>query len=94
MVYQTFISPRLFPKLLLIGYLAISPVSASFADEISDAISEAQKSYQAGDLVSTKQALDTASQLLSQKTRRGLQRLYQNLWQDGRQKMLIQAQSD
>lgn len=72
MVYQTFISQRLFSKLLLIGYLAISPVSGSFADEISDTISEAQKSYQAGDLVSTKQALDTASQLLSQKNVEGL----------------------
>ena len=72
MVYQTFISQRPFSKLLLIGYLAISPVSGSFADEISDTISEAQKSYQSGDLVSTKQALDTASQLLSQKNAEGL----------------------
>lgn len=42
------------------------------ADDISNAIAEAQKAYQAGDLATTKQALDTASQLIAQKNAEGL----------------------
>lgn len=41
------------------------------ADDISDAISEGQKAYQAGDLATAKQALDTASQLIAQKNAEG-----------------------
>lgn len=43
----------------------------ALADDISDAISDGQKAYQAGDLAAAKQALDTASQLISQKNAEG-----------------------
>jgi len=72
MVYKTSEVWKFFIRSFFISFLIMSHASASFADEISDAISEAQKSYQSGDLVSTKQALDTASQLLSQKNAEGL----------------------
>ena len=43
----------------------------AWADDISDAISEGQKAYQAGDFAAAKQALDTASQLIAQKNAEG-----------------------
>lgn len=42
------------------------------ADDISDAIADAQKAYGAGDLTGAKQALDIASQLLAQRNAEGL----------------------
>ena len=41
--------------------------SAALADEIAEAIDQARKSYQSGDLGSAKQSLDLASQLVAQK---------------------------
>ena len=72
MVYKTSEFHNWPNKLFLAGILVVSNISISFADEIADAISEAQKSYQSGDLVATKQALDTASQLISQRNAEGL----------------------
>jgi hypothetical protein len=43
-------------------------VSAAFADDISDAINEAQTHYKAGELSAAKQSLDLASQLIAQQT--------------------------
>jgi hypothetical protein len=48
-----------------IGLLASA--SVSFADEITEAIDQARKSYQSGDLSGAKQSLDLASQLVGQK---------------------------
>jgi hypothetical protein len=45
----------------------MASTSAAFADEIGDAIDQARKSYQSGDLGNAKQSLDLASQLVAQK---------------------------
>ena len=45
----------------------MASASAAFADEIADAIDQARKSYQSGDLGNAKQSLDLASQLVAQK---------------------------
>jgi hypothetical protein len=46
--------------------LAAGPMTAR-ADEVTDAIEQARKAYQSGDLASATQALDLASQLIAQK---------------------------
>ncbi|MFG1295444.1 hypothetical protein [Xanthobacter variabilis] len=61
---------RILPKAVLALTLIAAP--AARADEIADAISEAQKAYAAGDTATTKQALDVASQLLAQRNAEGL----------------------
>ncbi len=48
-----------------LALLAVTPVLA--ADDILDAIEQARKAYQAGDMAGAKQSLDTASQLVGQK---------------------------
>jgi hypothetical protein len=45
--------------------------SAAQADDITDAIDQARKSYQAGDMAGAKQSLDMASQLIGQKNAEG-----------------------
>ncbi len=55
--------------LLLSGLLLPMPARA---DDIRDALTEAQKAYAAGDIAGAKQALDVASQLLAQKSADGL----------------------
>lgn len=58
---------------LAIGLLAGAGLpSAARADDISDAIAEAQKAYAAGDFSGTKQSLDVAVQLLAQRNAEGL----------------------
>lgn len=60
-------------RILFISTLVcLLPIGASLADDISDAINDAQKSYKIGDLKTTKQALDLASQLIAQKNAEGL----------------------
>src|SRR5258705_11402452 len=54
---------RAFGALAVLGLLA-TPV---FADDITEAIDQARKAYQAGDLGGAKQSLDLASQLIGQK---------------------------
>jgi hypothetical protein len=43
----------------------------AFADDITDAMDQARKAYQAGDLGAAKQSLDLASQLIGQKNAEG-----------------------
>jgi hypothetical protein len=54
---------RMFTALALLGAV----VAPAWADDITDAMDQARKSYQAGDLGGTKQSLDLASQLIGQK---------------------------
>ena len=53
--------------LALTMFFALLLAPALAADDILDAIEQARKSYQAGDLANTKQSLDLASQLIGQK---------------------------
>ncbi len=52
------------------AFVAAAPVFA-FADDITDAIEQARKAYQGGDLAGAKQNLDLASQLIGQKNAEG-----------------------
>jgi hypothetical protein len=52
--------------------VCLSLAGPAKADDISDAINDAQKAYKSGDLNSAKQALDLASQLIAQKNAEGL----------------------
>ena len=55
-------------RFLLIAVLSLGTPAAAFAaDDILDAIEQARKSYQAGNLAAAKQSLDLASQLVGQK---------------------------
>ena len=57
-----------FARMALATALALAaPASAFAADDILDAIEQARKSYQTGDLAAAKQSLDLASQLVGQK---------------------------
>lgn len=67
MTFTRHLSIRLPLILLAAGLFTMS----ARADDISDAIAEGQKSYQAGDFAAAKQALDTASQLIAQKNAEG-----------------------
>lgn len=53
------------------AFLAVAPVSALAADDILDAIDQARKAYQSGDMANAKQSLDLASQLIGQKNAEG-----------------------
>jgi hypothetical protein len=53
--------------LCLAAFLVVAPVAALAADDIIDAIDQARKAYQSGDMANTKQSLDLASQLIGQK---------------------------
>lgn len=58
----------IFARMMLVATLALAAPAAAFAaDDILDAIEQARKSYQAGDLAAAKQSLDLASQLVGQK---------------------------
>ena len=54
-----------FPVALLLVWLGVAPALA--ADDVIDAIEQARKAYQSGDLSNAKQSLDLASQLIGQK---------------------------
>ena len=45
----------------------LSAATPAFADDVTDAMDQARKAYQAGDLANAKQSLDMASQLVGQK---------------------------
>jgi len=49
------------------AFLAVASVPALAVDDILDAIEQARKSYQSGDMAGAKQSLDLASQLVGQK---------------------------
>ena len=53
-------------RIVLVAALMVSATAAS-ADEITDAMDQARKLYQTGDLGNAKQSLDLASQLVAQK---------------------------
>jgi hypothetical protein len=58
----------IFARMMLAAALALAgPANAFAADDILDAIEQARKSYQAGELAAAKQSLDLASQLVGQK---------------------------
>jgi hypothetical protein len=50
-----------------VAVLATVALPAAAADDILDAIDQARKSYQSGDMATAKQSLDLASQLIAQK---------------------------
>lgn len=54
---------RTISAMVLFGALA----APALADDITDAMDQARKSYQSGDLTNAKQSLDLASQLIGQK---------------------------
>lgn len=49
----------------------LAAASPAFADDITDAMDQARKAYQAGDYGAAKQSLDLASQLIGQKNAEG-----------------------
>ena len=59
----------IFRAVAVVGLLAAFGLLAgpAFADDITEAMDQARKSYQSGDLTGAKQSLDLASQLISQK---------------------------
>lgn len=57
--------------LTVLCVLSLATSSALAADDILDAIDQARKSYQSGDLAGAKQGLDLASQLIGQKNAEG-----------------------
>ncbi|QCK86135.1 hypothetical protein E8L99_10420 [Phreatobacter aquaticus] len=74
---------RVLASLALVCALAVAP---AFADDISDAIDEARRAYQANDLNAAKSALDVASQLIAQRNASGLAQYLPpapNGWQAG-----------
>lgn len=56
---------------VLVSAALIACAAPAFADDITDAIDQARKAYQSGDLASAKQSLDLASQLVGQKNAEG-----------------------
>jgi hypothetical protein len=62
---------RMLRMLFGAALLAAAAIPALAADEIIDAIDQARKAYQAGDMANAKQSLDLASQLIAQKNAEG-----------------------
>jgi hypothetical protein len=61
-----------FPRSLLCAALLVAAAgSVQAADDILDAIDQARKSYQSGDMTAAKQQVDLASQLIAQKNAEG-----------------------
>jgi hypothetical protein len=54
--------------LLAAAFLAATVMPALAADDVLDAIDQARKAYEAGDMTKAKQSLDEASQMLAQKS--------------------------
>ncbi|HML12288.1 MAG TPA: hypothetical protein VK456_03220 [Xanthobacteraceae bacterium] len=55
--------------------LLLAFVGAAFADDVTDALDQARKAYQAGDFAAAKQSADLASQLIGQKNAEGFSAL-------------------
>jgi hypothetical protein len=61
---------------ILVAAIAVFAVLPAFAaDDILDAMDQARKAYQAGDMANAKQQLDLASQLIGQKNAEGFVKL-------------------
>jgi hypothetical protein len=54
-------------RIIIALTLVAAPAVTAMADDITDAMDQARKAYQSGDLGSAKQSLDLASQLIGQK---------------------------
>jgi hypothetical protein len=54
-------------RMIAVAAILVTAGPAFSADEVIDAIDQARKAYQGGDLASAKQSLDLASQLIGQK---------------------------
>lgn len=54
-----------------ISCVLLIAVAPAYADDITDAIDQARKAYQSGDMGGAKQSLDLASQLIGQKNAEG-----------------------
>jgi hypothetical protein len=59
-------------RVLLLAATMLAAIPAARADEISDAITEAGRSWQSGDAVAARSALEEALQLLAQRAAAGL----------------------
>ena len=57
----------IFARVLLASALALAAPAAFAGDDVLDAIDQARKSYEAGNMTAAKQSLDLASQLVGQK---------------------------
>jgi hypothetical protein len=57
-------------RMIVCALLLVATIPA-FADDITDAMDQARKAYQAGNYGATKQSLDLASQLIGQKNAEG-----------------------
>ncbi|MDQ0505467.1 hypothetical protein [Xanthobacter agilis] len=60
------------PFITLVVAAALMGPALAHADDVSDAIADAQKAYASGDMAGAKQALDAAAQLLAQRNAEGL----------------------
>lgn len=60
-----------FQRMILCAAMLAAAMPAFAADDILDAMDQARKSYQSGDLAAAKQSLDLASQLIGQKNAEG-----------------------
>jgi hypothetical protein len=57
-------------RMLAVPFLLVA-MNAAFADDVTDALDQARKAYQAGDFAAAKQSADLASQLIGQKNAEG-----------------------
>jgi hypothetical protein len=58
-------------RMLAVPLLLAAAMGTAAADDVTDALDQARKAYQGGDLAGAKQAVDLASQLIGQKTAEG-----------------------
>src|SRR5690349_24137207 len=65
-------------RALLLAAVFAGGATFAFADDISDAMDQARKAYQSGDLGGAKQSLDLASQLIGQKNAEAFSTLLPN----------------
>src|ERR1043166_5160524 len=57
-------------RMLAVPFVLVA-MNAAFADDVTDALEQARKAYQAGDFATAKQSADLASQLIGQKSAEG-----------------------
>src|SRR5215471_5565195 len=57
-------------RMLAVPFLLLA-INAALADDVTDALDQARKAYQAGDFATAKQSADLASQLIGQKNAAG-----------------------
>jgi hypothetical protein len=58
-------------KIMVVGLAICAIALPALADDITEAIDQARKAYQSGDMTTAKQSLDLASQLIGQKNAEG-----------------------